>query len=127
MNILILILILLLLNIDLTEGFQINRPPQDTPDDVQFIACHDYSNNNNLGNNNYKVKSHGISVPLQGPYSHFLNRYKLRNYDEVFHSPACGGRLMSVWHRCDFPKLWIITSDFKGEHCYTTALWPSEY
>jgi len=89
MNILILILILLLLNIDLTEGFQINRPPQDTPDDLQFIACHDYSNNNNLGNNNYKVKSHGISVPLQGPYSHFLNRYKLRNYDEVFHSPIC--------------------------------------
>lgn len=47
--------------------------------------------------------------------------------DEIFHSPACGGRLMSVWDRCDFPKLWIITSDFKGENCYTTALWPEEY
>ena len=47
--------------------------------------------------------------------------------DEVYNSPAHGGRLMSVWHRSNFPKLWIITSDFKGPHCYTTALWPDEY
>jgi len=47
--------------------------------------------------------------------------------DDVYNSPACGGRLMSVWDRMDFPKLWIITSDFRGPDCYTTALFPSEY
>ena len=102
MNILILILIIILLNIDLTEGFQINRPPQDIPDDMQFISCHDYSNNNNLGNNNYKINRHGISEPLQGPYSYFLNKYKLRNYDEVFHAPICEEEYIFTNNDLDF-------------------------
>ena len=34
---------------------------------------------------------------------------------------------MSNWQRSRFPKLWIITDDFGGEHCYNTCLWPSEY
>lgn len=47
--------------------------------------------------------------------------------DEVYANPASGGRLMSVWHRSGFPKLWIITEDFGGPHCNTCTLWPDEY
>ena len=46
--------------------------------------------------------------------------------DEVF-SNACGGRLMSTWHRSGFPKLWIITEAYGTPDCYTCALWPDEY
>ena len=74
-----------------TEGYMDNRPPSDRPDDIQFYACHDYSNSDNLGNTNYKLHTHDIQPPLQGTYSHFLNTYKLRNYDELFHSPICQG------------------------------------
>ena len=70
------------------EGF-INKPPPDKPDNLQFYTCHDYSNNNNLGNNNYKIMKHDIVDPQEGSYSYFLDRYKLRNYDEIFHSPIC--------------------------------------
>lgn len=74
---------------ELLEGYIQNSPPSDRPDDIQFYACHDYSSPNNLGNNNYKINYHGIGEPLQGAYSHFLNEYKLRNYDDFFHSPIC--------------------------------------
>lgn len=47
--------------------------------------------------------------------------------DVVYHSSGSGGRLTSVWHRCGFPKIWIITDDFGGPHCQTCALFPSEY
>ena len=47
--------------------------------------------------------------------------------DEVRSHPGTGGRLFSVWHRAGFPKLWIITEDFGGEHCNTCCLWPAEY
>ena len=70
------------------EGF-INKPLKDKPDDLQFYACHDYSSNQNLGNNNYKIKRHGVVEPQVGAYSSFLDIYKLRNYDEIFHSPIC--------------------------------------
>jgi len=70
------------------EGY-VNQPPPNKPDDLQFYACHDYSSNKNLGNNNYKLKKHGISEPLQGTYSYFLNTYDIRNYDEIFHAPIC--------------------------------------
>ena len=71
------------------EGYQNNQHSLDTPDDLQFYACHDHSNTSNLGNNNYKLKKHGISEPLQGTYSYFLDVYGIRNYDEIFHSPIC--------------------------------------
>ena len=71
------------------EGYQGNERPQDTPDDLQFYACHDYTNTSNLGNNNYKLKKHGISAPLHGPYSNFLDVYGIRNYNEIFHAPIC--------------------------------------
>ena len=70
------------------EGF-INKPLKDKPDDLQFYACHDYSSNQNLGNNNYKIKRHGVVEPQQGAYSSFLDIYNLRNYDEIFHAPLC--------------------------------------
>jgi len=66
-----------------------NTPPSDRPDDIQFYSCNDYSNNKHLGNNNYKIKYNKLGKPLQGAYSHFLNEYKLRNYDEFFYSPIC--------------------------------------
>ena len=71
------------------EGYINNKSPKDEPDDLQFYACHDYSSNKNLGNNNYKLKKHGISEPLQGTYSYFLDIYGIRNYDEIFHAPIC--------------------------------------
>ena len=70
------------------EGY-INQVPPNKPDDLQFYACHDYSSNKNLGNNNYKLKKHGISAPLHGTYSYFLDIYGIRNYDEIFHAPIC--------------------------------------
>ena len=70
------------------EGY-INKPLKDEPDDMQFLACHDYSSNQNLGNNNYKLKRHGVSEPLQGTYSYFLDTYKIRDYNEIFHAPIC--------------------------------------
>jgi len=79
----------LLVNSYKQEGYQNNRPSQDTPDDTQFYACHDHSTTSNLGNNNYKLKKHGIGAPQQGPYSYFLDTYKIRNYDEIFHAPIC--------------------------------------
>ena len=87
---LLIILCFLLVRLScIKEGYFNNQPPTARPDDIQFYACHDYSNNDNLGNNNYKIKKHGIGEPLQGVYSHFLNKYELRNYDEIFHAPIC--------------------------------------
>ena len=70
------------------EGY-INKPLKDEPDDMQFLACHDYSSNQNLGNNNYKLKRHSVGEPLQGTYSYFLDTYKIRDYNEIFHAPIC--------------------------------------
>tara|TARA_B110001469_G_scaffold82085_1_gene77655 strand:- start:116 stop:652 length:537 start_codon:yes stop_codon:yes gene_type:complete len=70
------------------EGY-INKPLQNEPDDIQFLACHDYSSNQNLGNNNYKLKRHGVSEPILGTYSFLLDTYKIRSHDEIFHSPIC--------------------------------------
>lgn len=47
--------------------------------------------------------------------------------DQIYHSSGSGGRLMSVWYRSGFPKIWIITEDFNGPDCYTCALFPDEY
>tara|TARA_Y100000389_G_C17392980_1_gene480949 strand:- start:152 stop:700 length:549 start_codon:yes stop_codon:yes gene_type:complete len=91
MNSIVILLISLFIYISCSyckEGF-INKPYKDKPDDLQFHACHDYSSNQNLGNNNYKLKRHGVVEPQQGAYSSFLDIYKLRNYDEIFHSPIC--------------------------------------
>ncbi len=71
------------------EGYQNNQPPPDIPDDLQFRACHDYSNPNNLGNTNYLLRRHGVGEPQQGPYSKFLDTYHIRTYDDYFHSPIC--------------------------------------
>jgi len=79
----------LLCNSCLKEGYISNQPPPNKPDDLQFYACHDYSSNNNLGNNNYKLNKHGVGEPLQGPYTYFIDEYGLRNYDEIFHAPIC--------------------------------------
>jgi len=77
------------------EGY-INRPRKDEPDDLQFYACHDdekikfkgglYSTR---GINNYKLKRHEIGEPLRGTYSDFLDIYKVRDNDEMFHAPIC--------------------------------------
>ena len=71
------------------EGYINNRPPADRPDSMQYYSCHDYTNTQNLGNNNYKMIDHTIEEPLEGPYTDFLNIYKIRNYDELFHAPIC--------------------------------------
>ena len=94
-KILLLCLLCILIYPCITEGY-INKPLKDEPDDLQFYACHgkdkikykgkDYDS---LGYNNYKLKKHGIGVPLQGVYSHFLDTYELRKYDELFHAPIC--------------------------------------
>ena len=91
MNKLLLILLLcfIIINLNCYEGYMNNSPPKDHPDDMQFYACHDYSNDEFKGNNNYKLIKHGISKPLKGAYSYFLDEYKLRDYDEIFHSPIC--------------------------------------
>ena len=47
--------------------------------------------------------------------------------DLVFTHPGGGGRLLSVWGRNCYPKLWIITDDFGGDDSITTVLLPSEY
>jgi len=80
------------------EGY-INKPLKDEPDDLQFYACHDSGTIDfkglplsMRGNNNYKLKRHGVGEPLQGAYSYFLDTYKLRNYDEIFHAPVCEGK-----------------------------------
>ena len=86
---LILPILLLLLICNMTEGYQNNNPPPDRPDEIQFIACHDYSSNTNLGNNNFKLNSHKIGKPMSGNYSSFLDTYGIRNYDEFFHAPIC--------------------------------------
>ena len=77
------------------EGY-INKPNKDKPDDLQFYACHDYNDINigkqsytTMGNNNYMLKKHDIGEPQRGAYSYFLDKYKLRNYDEIFHAPIC--------------------------------------
>jgi len=77
------------------EGY-ISKPLKDEPDDLQFYACHDTSKidfkgkkYSTKGNNNYKVKRHGIGEPLQGNYSYFLDNYNIRDYSEIFHSPIC--------------------------------------
>jgi len=66
---------------------------------MQYYACHDYSELENRGiisssmaNNNYKIKQHGVSEPLRGAYSSFLDIYKIRKYDELFHAPICEKR-----------------------------------
>lgn len=86
---LILPILLLLLLSNINEGYQNNSPPSDRPDEIQFMACHDYSSNTNLGNNNFKLNSHKIGEPLSGNYSSFLDAYGIRNYDEFFHAPIC--------------------------------------
>ena len=84
------VIVLLIICISYKEGYQNNNHNKDRPDDKQFYACHDYSHDY-PGLSNYKVKSHGISEPLEGAYSQFLDSYKLRNYDELYHSPICQG------------------------------------
>jgi hypothetical protein len=80
------------------EGY-INKPLQYEPDDIQFLACHDQSDINfkgksytTKGNNNYKLKRHGVGEPLHGTYSYFLDTYKIRSPDEIFHAPICEGK-----------------------------------
>jgi hypothetical protein len=73
----------------INEGYINNSIPPDKPDITQYYACHDYSSNSNLGNNNYKEIKHGIDVHLKGPYTDFLDIYGIRNYDELFHAPVC--------------------------------------
>ena len=85
----ILPMLLLLFLINRYEGYQNNMPPADRPDEIQFKVCHDYSSNDNLGNNNYKLHNHHIGNPLHGTYSSFLDTYGIRNYDEFFHAPLC--------------------------------------
>ena len=46
--------------------------------------------------------------------------------DEIYQAES-GGRLMSVWHRSGFSKIWVITEDFCGPNCYTCAMFPDEY
>ena len=82
-------ILLLLLICNITEGYQNNMPPPDRPDEIQFMNCHDYSSNTNLGNNNFKLNNHKIGNPLSGNYSFFLDAYGIRNYDEFFHAPIC--------------------------------------
>lgn len=96
--ILIIIIIILLCQCD-KEGYMNNNIPRDKPDNKQFYACHDYSELSNrgvksstIGNNNYKVKRHGVSEPLQGVYSSFLDIYRIRKHHELFHAPICEGR-----------------------------------
>ncbi len=96
--ILILIIIILLCQCD-KEGYMNNDIPKDKPDDRQFYACHDYSELSNrgvksstMGNNNYKVKHHGVAEPLEGVYTSFLDIYGIRKYDELFHAPICEGK-----------------------------------
>jgi hypothetical protein len=93
--ILILSLLFYVLYTSCREGY-INKPLKDEPDDIQFYACHDNSNMNHKGkqyktkgNNNYKLKKHGVGEPLEGTYSYFLDTYKIRSNDEIFHSPIC--------------------------------------
>ena len=87
---LILPILLLLLICNLTEGYQNNTPSPNRPDELHFLPCHDYSNDNNLGNNNYKLINRKIIMPLEGVYSKFIDAYDIRNYDEYFHAPICG-------------------------------------
>jgi len=73
-----------------TEPYVNNKANPDYPDDIQFYACHDSDNEHiTFGQNNYKLKKHAIKEPQKGPYSAFLDVYRLRNYDEVFHAPIC--------------------------------------
>ena len=88
------LLILLVIFINVTwkvkESYVNNKVNPDHPDDIQFYACHDYDNKQiSFGQNNYKLKKHGIREPQKGPYSAFLDVYGLRNYDEVYHAPIC--------------------------------------
>ena len=85
----ILPILLLFLICNITEGYQNNMPPPNRPDEIQFMTCHDYSSNTNLGNNNFKLNNHKIGNPLSGNYSFFLDAYGIRNYDEFFHAPIC--------------------------------------
>jgi len=94
-TLLLLCLVCILIYPCFNEGY-INRPLKDEPDDIQFYACHGKDtikykgeDKNITGYNNYKLKKHGIGLPLQGVYSHFLDTYKIRNYDEIFHAPIC--------------------------------------
>jgi hypothetical protein len=73
----------------LSEGYQNNSPPPDRPDEIQYMACHDYSSGSKLGNNNYKLNKHKIGMPLNGTYTTFIDKFNIRNYDEFFHSPIC--------------------------------------
>ena len=70
------------------EGYINNNIPSDEPDNKQYYACHDYSNDN-LGNTNYKIKEHGVREPLEGVYSSFLDIYRIRKNSELFHAPIC--------------------------------------
>jgi hypothetical protein len=91
--------IILLLCSPCSEGYNNNKRSPDNPDDVQFYACHDYTDLENrgiktssLGTTNYKVQKHGIDEPLQGVYSDLLDIYEIRNYEELFHGPICEKR-----------------------------------
>ena len=98
-NYILIIIIIILLCQCGREGYMNNDIPKDKPDDKQFYACHDYSELSNrgvksstMGNNNYKVKKHGVAEPLQGVYSSFLDIYRIRKHHELFHAPICEGR-----------------------------------
>lgn len=81
------LIFILLLNCK--EGYINNNHPTDKPANKQFYACHDYSQEGNISNNNYKVNHHGIGEPLKGAYSSLLDIYRIRKYHELFHSPIC--------------------------------------
>ena len=94
-NILFLCFLFLFVYSSCKEGY-INKPIKDEPDDIQFYACHDKTKldyrgiqSDTMANNNYKLKKHGIGLPLKGVYSSFLDIYKIRDYDEIYHSPIC--------------------------------------
>ena len=44
------LLLICWMSLKLPKGIWIIAPPSDRPDDIQFYACHDYSNSDNLGN-----------------------------------------------------------------------------
>jgi len=95
-NILLVSLLIYFLYTSCNKEAYSNKPSGDTPPDTQFYACHDYNDIDikgkkykTMGNNNYKVKKHGIQDNLEGRYTDLLDIYQIRKYDEVFHAPIC--------------------------------------
>ena len=64
MYILIVVILIIFLMNNKCEGYQDNKPPSDTPDDMQFYACHDYSNNKITLYKRIKTLLHSIVIAL---------------------------------------------------------------